>query len=221
MSNQKTVRVGIMPGRINEFAVEVGQSIASVLELAGLSTQGYEVKVDGTKVTDLNATTVTASTNLILLAKVVKGNMSKTVRVGIMPGRINEYAVEVGQSIASVLQLAGLDAKGYEVKVDGTKVDNLDTATVTTSTNLVLLAKIVKGNSKTVRVGVMPGRINEYAVEEGQSIASVIALAGLDTKGFEVKVDGQKVDNLDSATVTSSTNLILLAKVVKGNISLI
>lgn len=140
----KTVRVGIMPGRINEFAVEEGTSIASLLEQASLDAKGYDVKVDGAKV-DPSSATVTASTNLVLLVKQVKGNAAKTVRVGIMPGRINEFAVEEGTTIADLLGQASLDAKGYDVKVDGTKVDP-SSATVTSSTNLVLLVKQVKGN---------------------------------------------------------------------------
>lgn len=213
----KTVRVGVMPGRINEYAVEVGTSIADVIALAELDATGYDVKVDGEKVTDLKGTTVTESTNLILLAKQVKGNSGvKTVRVGVMPGRINEYAVEVGQSIKSVLELAQLDATGYDVKVDGEKVTDLESAVVTSSTNLILLAKQVKGNStRTVRIGVMPGRINEYALDGETTFAEALQIAELDANGYEVKADGNKVTDLNQPI--GSTNLILLAKQVKGN----
>jgi biotin carboxyl carrier protein len=213
MSNVKTVRVGQMPGQINEFAVNVGDSIKSVLTLAGLNASGYEVKVDGTTV-DANSAVITSSTALVLLTKQVKGNSAKTVRVGMMPGQINEYAVNVGDTIASVLSLAGLNATGYEVKVDGATTST--SAVVTSSTALILLTKQVKGNSvKTVRVGKMPGQINEYAVNVGDSIKSVLTLAGLSAAGYEIKVDG--ATSSDSATVTSSTALILLTKQVKGN----
>ena len=213
----KTVRVGVMPGRINEYAVEVGTSIADVIALAELDATGYDVKIDGEKVTDLHGTKVTESTNLILLAKQVKGNSGvKTVRVGVMPGRINEYAVEVGQSIKSVLELAQLDATGYDVKVDGEKVTDLESAVVTNSTNLILLAKQVKGNStRTVRIGVMPGRINEYALESETTFAEALQIAELDANGYEVKADGNKITDLNQPI--GSTNLILLAKQVKGN----
>lgn len=211
----KTVRVGVMPGRINEFAVEVGTSIASLLQIAELDATGYDVKVDGNKVTDLDNTLVTENTNLVLLAKQVKGNTEKVIRVGVMPGRITEYAVEVGTPISAVLELAGLDATGYDVKVDGEKVTDLSTP-VQETTNLILLAKQVKGNTdKTVRVGVMPGRITEYAVTVGSTVGEVLALAELDPAGYDIKMDGVKVDT--SAIVTENTNLILLAKQVKGN----
>ena len=41
--------------------------------MAELNPSGYDVEVDGVKIEDLN-TPITESTNLILLAKQVKGN---------------------------------------------------------------------------------------------------------------------------------------------------
>lgn len=70
----KTVRVGMMPGRIEEFALEVGTSISDVLDIAGLNPEGYDVKVDGVKIENFYSTLITENTNLILLAKQVKGN---------------------------------------------------------------------------------------------------------------------------------------------------
>ena len=211
MSNVKTVKVGVMPGRIQEVVVEVGTTVASVLEHAGLDSAGYEIKVDGVVAT--TSTQVTESTNLILLAKQVKGNVEKTIKVGVMPGRITELVVDSNQSFREVLALAELDSSGYEVKADGTKVENLDASVG--GTNLILLAKQVKGNSRTVKIGVMPGRITELAVEPSTTFAEAIALAELDSNGYEVKADGTKVEDLNAPV--GSTNLILLAKQVKGN----
>jgi len=140
--------------------------------------------------------------------------MEKVLRVGKMPGRITEVVVEVGTSIKDVLELAELDATGFEIKVDGNPA-TLDTK-VTENTNLVILAQQVKGNSeKIVRVGKMPGRIQEILVQPGMKVREVLAMAELDPSGFEIKVDGQ-VSSLD-ATVTENTNLIILAQKVKGN----
>lgn len=141
---EKTIRVGMMPGRINEYAVEVGTKISDVLALAELNASGYDVKIDGEKV-DLSTAVVADNTSLILLCKQIKGNVDKTVRVGMMPGRINEFAVEIGTKVADVLQLAELNASGYTVKIDGEKAD-LTSAVVTDTTSLILLAKEVKGN---------------------------------------------------------------------------
>ena len=72
--------------------------------------------------------------------------MEKLVRVGMMPGRISEYAVTVGMTVAEVLELAGFsEFAGYDVKVDGVKVDPEDVE-IDEGTSLILLAKQVKGN---------------------------------------------------------------------------
>lgn len=140
--------------------------------------------------------------------------MEKVLRVGKMPGRITEVVVEVGTSIKDVLEIAGLDANGFEIKVDGNAA-TLDTV-VKEDTNLVILAQQVKGNSeKIVRVGKMPGRITEVLVQPGMKVGEVLNMANLDPTGFEIKVDGQ-ASSLD-ATVTEDTNLIILAAQVKGN----
>ena len=70
--------------------------------------------------------------------------MEKMLKVGVMPGRIQEVAVNTGMTLKEVIELAGLDANGYEVKVDGT-VKSLESA-VTESDNLVLLVRQIKGN---------------------------------------------------------------------------
>lgn len=210
MTTANTVRVGVMPGKIEEYSVEAGTTVEAVLELAGLDASGYDVKVDGEKV-EYKHTVVTESTSLILLVKQVKGN--STVRVGVMPGKIEEYAVHVSSTITEVLATAQLDASGYDVKVDGTKVTNLDQQIG--SASLVLLVKQVKGNSGTVRIGVMPGKIEEYAVSDSTTIAEALDMAGLDSSGYDVKVDGEKVTDLSRPV--GSASLILLVKQVKGN----
>lgn len=70
---EKLIKIGVMPGRISELAVAVGTPIADVIAMADLDPKGYDVKVDGTVVTDLS-TPVTNNTNLILLVVQVKGN---------------------------------------------------------------------------------------------------------------------------------------------------
>lgn len=140
--------------------------------------------------------------------------MERIVKVGKMPGRINEVVVAEGTTVRELLSLAELDSTGYDIKVDG-ETASLDNV-INESTNLVLLAKQVKGNAGgVVKVGKMPGRIEEYAVTPGQTISDVLSMAGLDSQGYEIKVDGE-IGTLDSV-VSESTNLILLAKLVKGN----
>lgn len=208
MTNTTTIKVGQMPGRINEYAVAPTATFAEVIALAGLTSEGYEVKADGVTVTDLN--TQVGSTQLVLLAKQVKGNA--VVKVGVMPGRINEFFVADGATVKEILEVASVSSEGYEVKVDGNTVT--DFSTVAGTAGLILLTKQVKGNS-TVKIGVMPGRINEFALEPTTSISDALAVAGVSAEGYEVKADGNTVTDLSKPIGT--TQLILLTKQVKGN----
>jgi len=67
-----------------------------------------------------------------------------TVKVGKLPGRINDYALEANSDVQDALNAAELDAEGYEVRVDGELVANLDTTVQDGSS--VFLSRRIKGN---------------------------------------------------------------------------
>lgn len=134
------VRIGTMPGRINEFALENGATVKEALEIADLTTEGYQIKVNGEQVDEEK---VLSDGDLVLLVKQIKGNSEPIIRVGTMPGRINEYAVSTGATVEDVLEIADLTTEGYQIKVNG------EMATLDTPINdgdLVLLVKQIKGN---------------------------------------------------------------------------
>ena len=136
-----TVRVGKLPGRIQEIALNGGRSVADALEAAELDSAGYEVRVNGSPC-DLAANLDDGDT--LLLVKKIKGNADYiTVRVGKLPGRIQEIALNGGRSVADALEAAELDSAGYEVRVNGSPCDlgaNLDDG------DTLLLVKKIKGN---------------------------------------------------------------------------
>jgi putative ubiquitin-RnfH superfamily antitoxin RatB of RatAB toxin-antitoxin module len=142
MKMEKTVRIGVMPGRVNEFAMPVGTTIKEALRIAGLSADGYEIKVNDVTITLNDTAVVNADTTLILLVKAVKGN--GLVRIGVMPGRVSEFAIEPGTKVKDALVIAGVSADGYEIKVNDVTA-TLDTV-VTAESSLILLVKQVKGN---------------------------------------------------------------------------
>lgn len=137
---------------------------------------------------------------------------TNTVKIGVMPGRIEEFAIEEGTTVLQALEIAGLEVGEFEIKIDGSTASESDT--ITQGTNVILLTKKVKGNAS-VKIGVMPGRIEEYALEDGTTFEEAIEVAGLEVGEFEVKADGSTVTNMGDEI--GSTNVILLTKKVKGN----
>lgn len=206
------VKVGQIPGAINEYALEVGTTVAQALILANLSATGFDIRLDGASVSV--DTVIPVDAKIIVLAKQIKGN-SPVVKIGQIPGAINEYALEVGTTVAQALELAGLVATGYDIRLDGASV-SVDMV-IPEDAKIIVLAKQIKGNSDTVvlKVGIIPGAINEFAVEEGTTVGEVLTLANLSATGYDVRLDGDSVTVDD--LIECDSKIIILAKQIKGN----
>ena len=65
----------------------------------------------------------------------------------------------------------------------------------------------------TMKIGTFPGRLEEYAVEDGTTVRQALELAGIEvTDEQEVKMDGTPVSMDD----TASGNMLLVTKRLKG-----
>lgn len=138
--------------------------------------------------------------------------MTKTIKVAQLPGKVVEIVVEEGATVQQALNIAGLSADGFEVKVDSVSVDV--NAVLPSSTQMVLLTKKVKGNTGVVKIAQLPGKVQEIAIEAGTTVQQALELASLSADGFEIKVDSVPAD---MNTVVDGATMILLTKKVKGN----
>lgn len=66
----------------------------------------------------------------------------------------------------------------------------------------------------TVRVGKLPGRITEVALNGDRKVSAALSAAELDAAGFEVRVNGQSAT---PDTVVENNDTVLLIKKIKGN----
>ena len=70
-------------------------------------------------------------------------------------------------------------------------------------------------NTMTIKVGKVPGTIQEVVVEQGTSVLDILNIAGItDTEGYEVRVAG---DTATLETVLEHDTSVLLMKQIKGN----
>ena len=65
------VKAGVMPGEIKEYVVEDGAIVGDILDIAGLSSDGYQIMVNGAPADDTTRLTDGA---YVVLSKMVKGN---------------------------------------------------------------------------------------------------------------------------------------------------
>ena len=65
-----------------------------------------------------------------------------------------------------------------------------------------------------IKVGVMPGKLTEVVAEEGTKVRDIFALAEIDIEGYELRLDGEKIDG--DCTVNGG-NLLVAMKKIKGN----
>lgn len=138
--------------------------------------------------------------------------MAKTVYVGKLPGKMTPVAIEQGTTVGGAIREAGLDAAGFEVRVNDEKVDDL-TRQAEHSDSIYLTQKI-KGNQITVNVGALPGRMVPVAIDEGASVADALRLAELSATGYELRVNDVTAD-LD--TRLSDRDSVYLTQKIKGN----
>lgn len=64
------------------------------------------------------------------------------------------------------------------------------------------------------RVGRLPGKITEIALNGDRTVAAALAAAELDPSGYECRVNGSPAD---AGTVLQDGDTVLLVKKIKGN----
>ena len=133
------------------------------------------------------------------------------IKVGVMPGKLVEIVAEEGTKVKEIFELADINVDGYELRLDGEKVKEYDEVQ---SGSLLVAMKKIKGNSSTLKVGIMPGKLTEIAIQPETTAFEAFDIAELDVTGYELRLDGEKIDG--DCTVNNG-NLLVAMKKIKGN----
>ena len=133
------------------------------------------------------------------------------IKVGVMPGKLVEVVAEEGTKVKEIFALADINTEGYELRLDGEKVKEYDEVQ---SGNLLVAMKKIKGNSSTLKVGVMPGKLTEIVLLPNTTAFEAFDIAEIDVTGYELRLDGEKIDG--DCTVNGG-NLLVAMKKIKGN----
>ena len=133
------------------------------------------------------------------------------IKVGMMPGKLVEVVVEQGSTAREIFEVAGVELSNHEIRLDGEKID-LD-RTINNG-NLLVAMKMIKGNMPSIKVGMMPGRLEVVEYTEGESAYEIFERANIGVSNHEVRLDGEKIA-LD--TKVNNGNLLVAMKMIKGN----
>lgn len=207
------IKVATIPGRPVEVVVQENTTVRESIELAGLNIDGRDVRVDGNEV-DLDSKVIGAT--IVTLGKKIKGNnvgggnMNNVIKVATIPGRPVEVVIEEGTTVAQAIELAGLDATGRDIRVDGNET-TLEVSAY--GATIITLGKKIKGNGL-VKVATIPGRPVEVVVENDATVQDAIDLAELDATGRDIRVDGNEA-SLEQQV--GNATIITLGKKIKGN----
>ena len=133
------------------------------------------------------------------------------IKVGMMPGKLVEVVVEQGSTAREIFEVAGVELSNHEIRLDGEKI-TLDTKV--NNGNLLVAMKMIKGNMPSIKVGMMPGRLEVVEYTEGESAYEIFERANIGVSNHEVRLDGEKIA-LD--TKVNNGNLLVAMKMIKGN----
>ena len=133
------------------------------------------------------------------------------IKVGMMPGKLVEIVTNEGATAREIFETAGVELSNHEVRLDGEKID-LDRTIY--NGNLLVAMKMIKGNMPSIKVGMMPGRLEVVEYTEGESAYEIFERANIGVSNHEVRLDGEKIA-LD--TKVNNGNLLVAMKMIKGN----
>lgn len=133
------------------------------------------------------------------------------IKVGMMPGKLVEVVVEQGSTAREIFEVAGVELSNHEVRLDGEKID-LD-RTINNG-NLLVAMKMIKGNMPSIKVGMMPGKLEVVEYTEGDTAYEIFERANIGLSNHEVRLDGEKIA-ID--TKINNGNLLVAMKMIKGN----
>ena len=121
MPSQAQVRLEVQGGTTQDVDITEGASVGAMLQGQGLSPEALDVLVNGQRA-DVSRVLSAGDTVLAVPSRTAPAREA-VVRVGRFPGKPQDLQVQAGTSIKEVLDAAGLDPRGFDVRRNGLPVD--------------------------------------------------------------------------------------------------
>lgn len=134
-----------MQVKINKkaFTVTEGASVEQALRDNGFDPDTHNVYVNG-QLADMEGL-LNDNATITLMERAQGGGGQTMVKVGKLPGKLTEVRLTGQPTVRAALAAAGLNPQGYEIMVNGSPVQDLDTV-VTDGAGIALVTP-VEGNA--------------------------------------------------------------------------
>ena len=139
--------------------------------------------------------------------------MATSVKIVKLPGRVEEFLLEDGATVEDGLEQAGITLESNsEIKVNG-NISNK--GTVLRNGDSVVVSTKIKGNATSVKIVKLPGRVEEFLLEDGATVEDGLDQAGITLESnSEIKVNGN-ISN--KGTVLRNGDSVVVSTKIKGN----
>jgi sulfur carrier protein ThiS len=130
------------------------------------------------------------------------------VKVAKLGAAVVTVMLEDNASISAALTAAGMDATGFQTRVNGSTSD----APLKDGDTITLVPAIKGGSGEfTVKVAKLGAAVKEVFLAEGSDVKDALEAAGMDAAGFQTRVNGAAFDG-----VLKNGDTITLVPAIKG-----
>jgi sulfur carrier protein ThiS len=138
------------------------------------------------------------------------------VKVAKLGSKVNEVALQEGQTIQDAINASGVPATGLDMRLNGEAVDP---NTKAEDGDVITLIPKIKGGQELVKIAQVGKKVEEVCIEEGTTIAEALKIAGVKADGLDMRLNGDECDENDE--VEDGDIITLIPKIKGGAVTLV
>lgn len=149
--------------------------------------------------------------------EVLQNEAWKSIKVFTATGNSVRVRATSVDTLRTILDASGVEWEGYQIRVDGEEVSNLDI--IPEDRTIITVTTKIKGNmeeQKKVKVFDTNGQGKLVRIDVNATVEEILASVGISTaQGYTVMLNSEKVE--DMTTVPGHKSIITVGEKIKGN----
>ena len=149
--------------------------------------------------------------------EVLQNEAWKSIKVFTATGNSVRVRATSVDTLRTILDASGVEWEGYQIRVDGEEVSNLDI--IPEDRTIITVTTKIKGNmeeQKKVKVFDTNGQGKLVRIDVNATVEEILASVGISTaQGYTVMLNSEKIE--DMTTVPGHKSIITVGEKIKGN----